>query len=81
MLKGTHVLGTRWKTNKTKPTDGTKILVTKISFGKQRAIEENRRPYGARFVSEALIRISGTNQLKHDRHWTSGEPGASGDVI
>lgn len=36
---------------------------------------------GPDFVSAALIRISGTNQLKHDRHWTSGEPGASGDVI
>lgn len=36
---------------------------------------------GPGFVIVALIRISGTNQLKHDRHWASGEPGASGDVI
>lgn len=36
---------------------------------------------GPGFVSAALIGISGTNQLKHERHWTSGEPGASGDVI
>lgn len=36
---------------------------------------------GPGFVSVVLIRISAMNQLKHDRHWTSGEPGASGDVI
>lgn len=35
--------------NKTKPTDGTKILFTQLSFGKQRTVEGNRRPYGARF--------------------------------
>lgn len=35
---------------------------------------------GPGFVSVVLIRISATNQLKHDRHWTSGEPGASGDI-
>lgn len=51
------------------------------ALGNKGLLKETGGHMGPGFVSVVLIRISDTNQLKHDRHWTSGEPGASGDVI